>query len=182
MFEELFPVLFFFVVYYWRGIYFATAGMLLIFIGQLFIKKIRHRKISTFNIINFFILACLGSMTLYLKNEWFIKCKPSILYWCMALGLIVYYRVKKEIFIKKFFGDYFIVSEPVCWKYLHWSWVIFLFSLGMLNLLIAYCLSTKAWVNFKLFGLFGLTSVFLLLQIAILNSKKLLQLRQNKKN
>lgn len=182
MLEELFPVLFFFVAYYWRGIYFATAGMLLIFIGQLFVKKIRHRKISTFNMVNFVVLVFLGTMTLYLKNEWFIKCKPSVLYWSMAFGLIVHCKIKKETFIKKLFSDYFVISEPIYWRYLHWSWVIFLFGLGILNLWIAYCLPTKVWVNFKLFGLFGLIFIFLLLQVVILNSKKLLQFQQNKKN
>ncbi len=34
--------------------------------------------------------------------------------------------------------------------------------MGIVNLAVAYSVSTDTWVNFKLFGLFGLTLVFTL--------------------
>jgi len=34
--------------------------------------------------------------------------------------------------------------------------------MGVINLAVAFSVSTEAWVNFKLFGLFGLTLAFML--------------------
>ena len=46
------------------------------------------------------------------------------------------------------------------WQRLNLSWVIFFLVSGALNLFVAYRFSTDFWVNFKLFGLFGLTFLF----------------------
>jgi intracellular septation protein len=43
-------------------------------------------------------------------------------------------------------------------------WVGFFAVCGALNLYVAFNYSESTWVNFKLFGLFGLTLVFALLQ------------------
>jgi intracellular septation protein len=43
-------------------------------------------------------------------------------------------------------------------------WVAFFSVAGALNLYVAFNFSEAAWVNFKLFGLFGLTLVFALAQ------------------
>ncbi len=163
--EDLLPILFFFIAYHWKGIYFATLGMLLIFVGQLLLKKVRRQTISKLTWVNFFILICLGTMTLYFRNEWFIKWKPTILYWFMALGLIGYQRIRRESFLKKVLTvEPFIKLSAIDWLVLQRIWVIFLLGLGALNLSVAYYCSTKIWVSFKLFGTFGLLLGFLLLQ------------------
>ena len=46
------------------------------------------------------------------------------------------------------------------WQRLNFSWVIFFMISGALNIFVAYSFSTDIWVNFKLFGLFGLTILF----------------------
>ena len=43
-------------------------------------------------------------------------------------------------------------------------WVAFFVFVGALNLYVAFNFSESTWVNFKLFGLMGLTIVFALLQ------------------
>jgi intracellular septation protein len=43
-------------------------------------------------------------------------------------------------------------------------WVAFFTVAGALNLYVAYAFDEATWVNFKLFGLMGLTLVFALLQ------------------
>ncbi len=50
------------------------------------------------------------------------------------------------------------------WKQLNIAWIIFYLFLGAINLYVAYTMSEEAWVNFKLFGMLGLTVVFILLQ------------------
>ncbi len=40
------------------------------------------------------------------------------------------------------------------------SWVVFFASMGTANLYVAFNFSREIWVNFKLFGILGLTLVF----------------------
>ena len=46
------------------------------------------------------------------------------------------------------------------WGTLQNMWIGFFAAMGVVNLLVAYLCSTDTWVNFKLFGLMGLTLVF----------------------
>ena len=48
------------------------------------------------------------------------------------------------------------------WVRLNFAWVIFFLAMGLLNLYVVYSFDTDTWVNFKLFGLMGLTLLFVL--------------------
>ena len=57
------------------------------------------------------------------------------------------------------------ISLPsFAWKNLNIAWVVFFIAMGALNLFVAYTFSEEAWVNFKLFGMLGLTVIFIVLQ------------------
>ena len=43
-------------------------------------------------------------------------------------------------------------------------WIVYAVVSGALNIYVAYSFSESTWVNFKLFGLLGLTLVFLVVQ------------------
>ena len=47
---------------------------------------------------------------------------------------------------------------------LSFAWIAFFIFSGVLNLIVAYQFSEDVWVNFKLFGLLGLTFIFLIIQ------------------
>jgi intracellular septation protein len=53
------------------------------------------------------------------------------------------------------------LPDPV-WARLNLSWVAFFLLLGLANLYVVYHFDTATWVNFKLFGLLGLTLAFVL--------------------
>ena len=50
------------------------------------------------------------------------------------------------------------------WTKLSHAWVLFFVLSGVLNLFVAYNFSEDFWVNFKLFGLLGLTIIFIIAQ------------------
>ena len=52
----------------------------------------------------------------------------------------------------------------VFWKQLNLAWVVFFIIAGCANIYVAYTYEEATWVNFKLFGLFGMTFIFLVLQ------------------
>lgn len=43
-------------------------------------------------------------------------------------------------------------------------WVVYFLALGFINIYVVYHFSTNAWVNFKLFGVLGLTIIFVIIQ------------------
>ena len=49
-----------------------------------------------------------------------------------------------------------------------WSWTLFFFAMGVLNLYVAFNFSTDIWVNFKVWGGMGLFFVFALTQALFL--------------
>ena len=57
------------------------------------------------------------------------------------------------------------------WRRLNIMWVLYFLVAGAANIFVAYRFSEAVWVNFKLFGLFGLTLLFLLLQAWWLSSR-----------
>ena len=44
------------------------------------------------------------------------------------------------------------------------SWVVFFAAMGFTNLYVVYNFDTDTWVDFKLFGLMGLTFAFVIVQ------------------
>ena len=119
---------------------------------------LRGRKVEPMLWISLAVIVVFGSLTLYLRNEMFIKWKPTILYWIFG-AILLYGRATNRNFIQSLLGGQ-IVMEKRGWHIMQWSWIGFFFVTGIVNLLVAYTCSTDTWVNFKLFGLMGLTLVF----------------------
>jgi intracellular septation protein len=77
--------------------------------------------------------------------------------------------------VQKFFGT--IGKLPTNrislsqWKVLNLVWVVFFVATGLLNIYVAYNFSEAAWVRFKVFGLMGITMVFLMVQTFWIVSK-----------
>lgn len=56
--------------------------------------------------------------------------------------------------------DHAISMPDHIWLNLNRSWVIFFILMGVINLYVAFNFAEHIWVNFKLFGLLGLTLLF----------------------
>ena len=109
--------------------------------------------------ISLAVIVVFGSLTLYLRNEMFIKWKPTILYWIFG-GILVYGNIAGRNFIRMLLSKAEIEMPGHAWGTLQNMWIGFFAAMGVVNLLVAYLCSTDTWVNFKLFGLMGLTLVF----------------------
>jgi intracellular septation protein len=56
--------------------------------------------------------------------------------------------------------DHAITVPDKVWVILNRSWIVFFIVMGALNLFVAYTFAENIWVNFKLFGMLGLTLIF----------------------
>lgn len=55
------------------------------------------------------------------------------------------------------------------WVKLTFAWAIFFLAMGAANLFVAFTFEENTWVNFKLFGMLGLTLVFVVAQAAYMS-------------
>lgn len=100
-----------------------------------------------------------GGLTVWLHNEWFIKWKPTILYWVFATVLIGGQWIWRRNLLSTLLTAELDLPEFV-WNRLLVAWASFFLLLGAANLFAAYSWTTDAWVNFKTFGLMGATLAF----------------------
>ena len=160
---DLFPVLLFFIAFKLSDIYVATAVAIGASIVQIGWLKLRQKPIEPMQWASLIIIVVFGGMTLFLRDETFIKWKPTVLYGAFAVALGVARWMLGRNLIKAMMGSQIALPAEV-WERINLAWMGFFVVMGVLNIYIAYNFSTDFWVNFKTFGTLGLTIVFVLLQ------------------
>lgn len=160
---DLFPVILFFAAFKLGDIYLATGIAILASIAQIGWLKIVRRPVEPMQWAGLVIIVVFGGLTLILRDETFIKWKPTVLYLSLAAALAVSRWVFGRNLIEKLMGAQ-IQLPPAIWSRINLAWVIFFASMSALNLWVAYTFSTDVWVNFKLFGTMGLTIAFVIAQ------------------
>ena len=141
----------------------ATLVVILATIAQISWVWWRHKKVDKTLWISLILVVVLGGMTLVLRDDNFIKWKPTLLYWIMGAVLLVSVTLLRKNPLGSFLGDK-IELPPAVWNKLNLLWGGFFMGLGALNLFVANTYSTDTWVNFKLFGVTGLIFIFILAQ------------------
>jgi len=163
---DLFPVLLFFAAFKFADIYVATAVAIGATFLQIGLLALLRKKIEPMLWVSLAIIVVFGGATLVLRDEMFIKWKPTVLYWLFGAVLAGSALLRKNL-IRSMLAAKVQLPEPV-WARLNWSWVAFFAFMGAANLLVAFNFSTDQWVNFKLFGGTGLMLLFVLGQAVFL--------------
>ena len=135
----------------------ATAVIIiasLLQMGFLFIKGQKPSKMAFFSTV---LVVLFGSMTIAFQDPAFIQWKPTLLYWLFA-AILLFGRFGKKDYIKTVFTG--ITMPDFAWRKVENFCLVFLVAIGFINLFVAYSFSMDIWVDFKLFGLLGLTLLF----------------------
>lgn len=167
---DFFPVIAFFVAYKLAGIYVATGVIIAAALIQMAVQWIRHRKISPMVLVSTALVLVFGGLTLWLRDEMFVKWKVTVVNWLFAVGFLASHYIGGQPFIQRMIGENFVLARHQ-WLQLSWMWIGFFSAVGAINLYIAYHFSTDFWAAFKLYGVLGLTLVFALLQGVWLSSR-----------
>ncbi len=160
---DVFPILLFFVAFKFWDIYVATATAIAATVAQVAWSWLRHRKVDKMLWVSLAIIIVFGGATLLLKNETFIKWKPTVLYWSFGIVLLASKTFFDKNLIRAAMEKNVTLPDSI-WNRLNLSWIVFFTLMGALNLYVAFQFSTDIWVNFKLFGGIGLMLVFVLIQ------------------
>lgn len=159
---ELLPIVVFFIVFKFKGLISATMATIVVSILQIAIMKIYRKNFNPIQLISLGCLCICGLMAIVFKQEFLIKWKPTVIYWLLAIILLIApYFGKNFVFAK--INDTLNLSSKII-NILNILWIIFFVFMGGLNLYVGYNFDTNTWVNFKLFGTLVITMVFVLLQ------------------
>lgn len=164
------PIIVFFIAFKTYDIFIATASAIITTIIMMLLLKIFKKKIEKIQWISLLLIVIFGGATILLQDEQFIKMKPTLLYLIFALVLLIP-QFFGRILIKTLLQNQLSLPKNV-WKKLNSAWIIFFFFLAFLNFYIAENYSTDYWVNFKLFGMLGITIVFTIIQAIWLSRYK----------
>ncbi len=163
IFFDLLPVVLFFAAFKIAGIYAATAIAIATTALQICWSWWRQRKVETMQWVSLGVIAVFGGATLILHDETYIKLKPTVLYWLIAMTLLVSNHVFHKNLMRAMLAKQMQLPEAI-WTGVNTSWIVFFGVMGGLNLYVAQNFSTENWVNFKLFGFSGLMLVFVVAQ------------------
>jgi intracellular septation protein len=109
-----------------------------------------------------------GGSTLLLRDPAFIQWKPSVINLLFATVFLGSAYIGEKTMIERLMSSALEAPKHI-WGRLNMAWVIFFVTVAALNLYVAYQFSEQTWVNFKLFGMLGLTFAFLVMQMVVLN-------------
>ncbi len=171
---ELAPLLAFAVAYYLRGLYAATAVLMVAMLGLLAYDWLRTRRIPTMHAISTVLVVIFGAATLILHNKLFIQWKPTVFFWLTSLAFLGSFwigeRTLTERLLGAAFGDKLRVTQAR-WRTLNAWWVGFYAFLGALNVVVVLYASERAWVVLKFLDI-GLVLAFVLVQVMWLSARE----------
>lgn len=152
---EFLPLLAFLITYYLFDIYIGTAVLMGATVLQIVLLKVLYGHIEKSHWLALGAIMIFGSLTLYLRDDAFIKWKVTIIYALFTLVILGYQFLAQPI-PKKLFGKEMDAPDSA-WRNVSIGWAGCCILAATLNYYIAFNMSLEFWVNFKVFGLFGLT-------------------------
>lgn len=176
-FVDLIPVVCFVAIYFaTRDMILATSvliGVTALQLGYVWFTEHKIEKPLLYTALTVFVL---GGMTVFFKDNTFIKWKPTVIYWAFALIMTGSHFFGERPLVRRMMEgllkqvpDMQLEVPARAWVHLSAAWVVFFSAMGGINLFVAFHFDEATWVSFKLFGLTGLLMVFMLGQFAYLS-------------
>ncbi len=160
---DFFPILLFFIAYKAYDIYVATAVAIVAAFIQVGWFWLQYRRFEKMHVITLLLITVLGGATLMLQDPNFIKWKPTVVNWLFGVVFIGSQFIGKKPIVQRMMEASVELPQNI-WSKLNLAWAVFFIFLGFLNLYVAFSghYDMDAWVNFKMFGMIGLTFVFII--------------------
>lgn len=165
------PLAVFFIAYKLEGVMAATVALMVATALSMAIIYLKERTIALAPLITGGVVMVMGVLTVVLKDEQFIKIKPTIVNLLFASILLGGVVIGKRGLLKYVLDVAFQLTEEG-WRVLSARWGFFFLFLAGLNEFIWRSFSTDFWVNFKVFGMFTLTIAFAISQLKLVERYK----------
>ena len=153
------------------AIYLATLTAIVVTLIQVVLAAIIVKKVEKMPLITLVLLLVFGGATLALKDPAFIQWKPTAINWLFAMVFLGSHVIGKKPLIQRMMGHAITIEEQRVWVQLNLAWIGFFVVSGIANMIVApeidpfgLQFSEDTWVDFKLFGLMGMTIAFVIAQ------------------
>lgn len=168
------PLAIFFLFYYNsdKNLKIAIPPFIIATLIALIIVWVLEKKIPMVPLISGVLITLFGGLTIYFDNPVFLYIKPTIINILFGLGLLFGKYFTNEPILKKIMGKSIILSDTG-WHLLNKRWMLFFFTLAILNELVWRTQTEEFWVNFKVWGLLPITFVFTAFQVSLINKHKI---------
>jgi len=147
----------------------ATICLVTTTLISLFACYLLTKKIPVIALVSGAILTFFGGLTILLKDDTFIKIKPTIIN-SLFSAILFYGYFKKKIFLSYLLGEKLKISDEA-WIILSLRWAIFFAFLATLNEFIWRNFSTDFWVQFKVMGMLPITFLFMMSQLPFIKKE-----------
>ena len=164
-FVDLFPVIVFFGVYQQTDMYVATAAVMVACAVQTLGYRIFAGEFDRNHVMALALVLPFGTLTLVFQDPTFIKWNGTVELWILAAGLLGSQYIGDKPLIERMLGEGFDLS-PLIWRKLNFAWISFFVFSGACNIYVAYNYEEATWMNFKMFGMTGMSIAFVVAQMA----------------
>jgi intracellular septation protein len=168
------PLVVFFAVFQWKGIYWATAALMISCVLLLVVHRLQTGKFKTMHIITVAVVLVLGTATLVLHDRRFIQWKPTVLLALTAAAFLGSMFIGKQPLVRRMLGPAFDDTLQIsrhAWLLINSLWVAWFAILAVVNIYVARNFSENAWVHFKVIGIPVATFLFTLPQVLWLSGR-----------
>jgi intracellular septation protein len=141
----------------------ATAVLIPATILQIVYTRITTGKVETMHLVTLALVVIMGGATVILQDKTFIQWKPTVVNWLFAIAFFGSRFIGDKTILERMMGKNLQLPTQA-WHKLNYAWIGFFTLSGIANLYVAYNFSEDTWVDFKLFGLLGLTMLFIIAQ------------------
>lgn len=171
---EFLPVIAFVIAYKLSDFKTAVVVIMVAMTLQIAVTWLLGRALNRMTLASAALVVIFGGVTLWLNNDLIFKWKPTILNWAFAAIFLGSHFIGSKTIAQRLLQSVSKTEFALAdrdWRILNVMWVVFFLVSGAANLYVAYNFPEAFWVNFKLFGLLGLTVLFVLVQAAWLVRK-----------
>ena len=164
---EYLPLILFFIIFKFADVYWATASLIVTSALQILYYIVKKKPVPKRNWIFFGLILIFGGLTIFFHDDTFLKWKVTIINTIFCVVLLLSNAFFNTNLIKQMLGDGLTLPDSV-WNKLNTAWASFFLICAGLNLYVAFNFTLEQWVNFKVFGLTGLTFVFAIVSVLAL--------------
>jgi intracellular septation protein len=162
---DLGPVVIFYVAYMRFDFLVATAALMAAIMIVLAITYALTRHVPIMPLVIAIVVLVLGTLTLVLHDEVFLKLKLTIIYVMLGSVLLGGLAFGKSLLGVVFNSAFQLTQEG--WRKLTLRGALFCFAIALLNEIVWRTQTTDVWVKFKVFGVAFLTFGFFASQYSL---------------
>lgn len=173
---EMGPIIIFFLAYRWAfvpagasdaerqlvQVLFATSVFIPVILISLVLSWVLTRHLPKMAIVTAVVVVIFGGLTLYFRDDTFIKMKPTIIYLVFG-GILGFGLLRGQSYLQYLMGE-MMPLQDVGWMVFTKRFALFFVFLAIANEAIWRTVSTDSWVTFKTFGLPIATFAFIFAQ------------------